>query len=103
MYPNSMFGGQTEVAHHFVKKSKSNMLRYELNNLIPLTQAQHQALHNNESFWSGKIINIKGIEWFRELERIKNLSTKIDIHWYISNYERLSKILLELNHNKFNI
>lgn len=102
MYPNSMFGGQTEVAHHFCKKSQSNRLRYEIDNLIPLTHAQHQALHNNESMYSGKIVDIKGMDWFRNLERMKQEYVKCDVHWYMKNYDRLATILLKLNSEKFN-
>jgi hypothetical protein len=102
MYPSSMFGGKTEVFHHFVHKSKSSRLRYELDNGIPLTNAQHQALHHNESYWSAKIVEIKGIEWFQKLDRMKQEYVKTDVHFYIKNYERLEKILLELNNKKFN-
>ncbi len=96
LFPFSMFGGATEVAHHFIHKSKSNRLRYDFDNLIPLTHKQHQALHHNESFWSGQIIDIKGIEWFRVLEKRKQESIKTDVHYYIAKLKELTEILNEL-------
>jgi len=92
MYPTSMFGEETQVAHHFIKKSQSSALRYYIPNLIPLTNAQHQALHNNESFWSTKIVQIRGMEWFDDLEAKKNEYVKTDVHFYIENYKRLTEI-----------
>lgn len=85
----------TQVAHHHVHKSKSNRLRYEIDNLIPLCHACHMMLHANESFWASKIVQIKGIEWFNSLEEKKNEIVKCDIHWYIENYERLRALTVD--------
>lgn len=85
----------TEVAHHHVHKSKSTALRYVLSNLINLCNSCHLRLHMNESYWASKIVEIKGLEWFRELEKEKNKIVKADVYFYQQNYERLKKIYEE--------
>ena len=86
----------TEVAHHHVHKSKSTRLRYELDNLIPLCGHCHVVLHNNESFWASRIVAIRGIDWFNNLERIGREIVKADVHFYSAHYERLQGILESL-------
>lgn len=85
----------TEVAHHHVHKGASTRLRYEIANLINLCQSCHLALHMQESYHASRIVDIKGVEWFRDLEIKKREIVKTDVHFYIENYERLSKILNE--------
>lgn len=84
---------QTEVAHHHVHKSKSTRLRYEMENLIPLCHSCHLALHMNESYHASRIVDIKGLEWFRKLERKKNEIVKADINFYADYFIILSKML----------
>lgn len=96
-HPYCMLTGQpTEVAHHFVKKSQSNALRYYIPNLIPLTHKAHQALHNNESYWSGVIIEKLGLEWFEDIKAKKNELVKVDRQWYEGHYENLRSLYDEL-------
>lgn len=80
---------ETQVAHHHVHKSQSNALRYYLPNLINLCNHCHLALHMNESYYASKIIQIKGLEWFNDLERKKNELVKANVWWYQENLERL--------------
>lgn len=99
MHPHCLLQGsatcayETQVAHHHVHKSKSNRLRYEIDNLIPLCHSCHLMLHQNESYWASKVVAIRGIEWFEKIEKMKQETVKCDIHWYIANYERLRAIL----------
>lgn len=89
--PNCLLcGNLTEVAHHHVHKSKSNRLRYELDNLINLCGRCHVRLHANESYWASKVVEIKGLEWFQRIDSLGREYVKVDVHWYIENYERLS-------------
>jgi len=82
----------TQVAHHHIHRSKSSRLRYELDNLINLCHACHLTLHHNESYWASKIINIKGLEWFKKLDIMKEEYVKVDRFFYINNYDRLSNL-----------
>lgn len=79
----------TQVAHHFVHKSKSTRLRYELSNLINLCHKCHQRLHHNESYEAGRIVTLKGMAWFKKLERLKNETVKADWVYYQANLGRL--------------
>lgn len=94
MFPKCLLcGADTQVAHHHFKKSYSTRLRYELENLIPLCNPCHLRLHCNEIYWTSKVISIKGIEWFKGLDRMKNEYCKADVHWFIENGMRLREML----------
>lgn len=83
----------TQVAHHHVHKSKSLALRYDLDNLINLCNSCHFALHQNESYYASKIVKIKGMEWFEELEWKKNrLLVDGGVGFYEENYKRLKEL-----------
>lgn len=98
MYPRSILSeAPTEVAHHHVHKSKSLILRYYLPNLIPLTNGEHVALHQNESYWASRIVKIRGMEWFDDLERRKNQTVKADVHWFISQLAYLEDVKARLS------
>ena len=95
-YPRCLLcSNPTEVAHHHIHKSKSSILRYDLENLINLCNSCHLALHHNESYYASKIVKIKGLEWFDSLERKKNQIIKVDKYWYLNNLERLQKVYEE--------
>lgn len=94
MYPHCIFTGQeTQVAHHAVKKSTSSALRYYLPNLIPLTHQAHLRLHCDEITWTGRLVALKGMDWWEDLERERNKPMKCDVHYYIAEYARLKGIL----------
>lgn len=97
-HPNCMIcGGETQVAHHFVNKSRSARLRYELINLIPLCHPCHQRLHHSESYWSGVILSRLGLRWFEGVSAMKGEVVKADVHWFLANAERLKGILNDLS------
>lgn len=94
LYPTCLLcGSETQVAHHHVHKSKSNALRYDLDNLIPLCGHCHVVLHHNESYWASKIVAIKGIDWFKGLEERGRKIVKTDKAFYTEAIERLTKML----------
>lgn len=82
-------GAKSQVAHHHVHKSQSSRLRYEEKNLIPLCNGCHCKLHHNESYWASVIVEKKGVEWFRELDKMKRELVKTDRFFYQSNYDRI--------------
>jgi 5-methylcytosine-specific restriction endonuclease McrA len=90
-------GSPTEVAHHHIHKSKSSILRYDLDNLINLCHRCHQALHHNESYYASRIIQIKGLEWFEKLEKKKNQINRVNKGWYLENLKRLENELEKLS------
>ena len=93
MYPYCIFTGQeTQVAHHAIKKSTSSALRYYIPNLIPLTNQSHLRLHCDEILWTGRLIEVKGLDWWQDLMQKKEVYTKCDVHHYISEYVRLKEL-----------
>ena len=98
LYPYCIFTGEpTEVAHHAIKKSTASALRYYLPNLIPLTHKAHLRLHSDEITWTGRLIQIKGMEWWEDLERERRKPMKCDVHYYIAEYARLKALLDSLD------
>lgn len=92
-YPKCLLcNNPTQVAHHHVHKSKSTRLRYEMDNLINLCHSCHLALHMNESYHASRIVEIRGLDWFRKLEKMKNEIVKADIIWYSQQLEKLKTI-----------
>jgi len=98
LYPKCLLcGNPTGVAHHHIHKSKSSILRYDLENLINLCHGCHQALHHNESYYASRIVSIKGLKWFDGLEKKKNKINRVNKGWYLDNLKRLEKELKKLS------
>jgi hypothetical protein len=102
LYPNCLLrgaercAGVTQVAHHHVHKSSSSALRYEIMNLVPLCGACHALLHANESYWGSRVTQLRGLDWFNELQEKRKESVKTDVHFYLAHYARLKAYLSEL-------
>lgn len=88
-------GKETQVAHHFVHKSSSNKLRYELENLVNLCNPCHFRLHQNESYWAAVLVSGLGMKWFERMKSMKDEYVKADVHWYIEQGERLKVMLID--------
>ena len=98
-------GKPTYCMHHFVEKSRSNRLRYEEENIIPLCQLCHSYTHNkmnrfmlnnlNRSYsYVDMIINKRGgKEWKDKMEIIGRETIKTNIQYYEVKLEELSKLL----------
>lgn len=98
MQPNCLLcGGETQVAHHHIKKSTSNSCRYYIPNLIGLCHKCHSTLHHDELLWCGRVVRIMGLAWLDDLEAKKRENSKCDVHWYLNHEARLRDILRELN------
>jgi len=90
--PDSAVSGQaTEVIHHFINKSKSNNLRYDWHNGVPLTCKEH-----NQHHLSGDpaiVIAIKehyGDEWFADLQARRRIIRKFNKGYLRGVIEELS-------------
>lgn len=98
MYPLCLLcNSPTEVAHHHVHKSKSSRLRYEIDNLVNLCHRCHLRLHHNESYWASKVVEMRGIVWFKKIDLTKDQQVKTDVHFYLSHYKRLKAMKDELD------
>ena len=93
-------GGNTEVAHHWIEKSRSSNLRYNIDNLIPLCTSCHAKIHNrfgNSIMGSIDIADTvrakRGEEWFKRMKQEGAKVIQVNIDWYRANLDRLQKAL----------
>lgn len=99
--PNCESCGQpTQVGHHWIEKSRSNYLRYDLRNLVALCHSCHAKIHNRfgNSVVGGLdvaeiIINKRGRAWKEQLDKDAPTYQKVDRLFYTEAIERLSNIL----------
>lgn len=89
-------GEKSKDPHHFVPKSISNILRYDIANGIGLCHAHHFHHHNGNPFILQQIIEQRGGEWFEYLKEQKMKSITTNLKWYEDNIKRLNKILLKI-------
>ena len=92
-------GGENQVGHHWIEKSRSSFLRYDLRNIIPLCNSCHSKIHNifGNSIVGGlniaeKIISIRGKKWKTEMDRLQSEYVKTDISFYQANIEKLENL-----------
>lgn len=92
LYPQCLLcGAETQVGHHHVHKSKSMVLRHNVNNIIPLCNGCHFKLHFNESYWASVIVKKRGLSWFNKLEKEKNKIIKADRLYFENKLKELDK------------
>lgn len=85
-------GGENQVGHHWIEKSRSANLRYNyLENIIPLCNSCHSKIHNifGNSVVGGlnvaeAIIAKRGREWKERMDREAQVIIKTDV-WYYQN------------------
>ena len=93
-------GGENQVGHHWIEKSRSNFLRYRLENIVPLCNSCHVKIHNkfgNNVVGALKVAEIiikkRGMEWKEEMERLQPTYVKTDVSFYLNSQEHLETIL----------
>jgi 5-methylcytosine-specific restriction endonuclease McrA len=93
-------GKDNEVGHHFVEKSRSSRLRYELTNIIPLCNSCHYKIHNRNGNMImtshdivEDIINKRGKKWLEELNTMGREIVKTDVLWYENWRDKLEDII----------
>ena len=89
-------GDKSKDPHHFVPKSISNVLRYDISNGIGLCRSHHFRHHNGNPFIHQQIIEQRGMEWFKYLKEQKNKNIKISLRWYEEYLKKLDKTLLRI-------
>jgi len=82
-------GLPTQVGHHFIEKSRSNLLRFDLRNIIGLCQSCHTKIHNQFRGNSlgthdvvERVIKSRGAKWYKELRSLEHKSIKADIFFW---------------------
>jgi hypothetical protein len=73
-------GGKCELGHHFIPKSKSAVLRYEMDNIIPLCKKCHFIHHfAEEPSIVIKAFKERGELWYKDLMLLRKLSETIKL------------------------
>lgn len=88
-------GGEYSCLHHFVKKSQSTALRYDIKNGIPICNRCHCNIHQGkDDTVTARICYLKGQDWYDELMEKKRLGIGkyFGKTWYREKMEKLSKI-----------
>ena len=101
--PKSIISGvPTQVHHHLIPKSVSSMLRYDWNNLIPLTNGEHCRLHQSpDPTIEMKIVEIRGgIDWFNKLKEKGRQYNKVNRQYYEDIKLKLEKELKDLQNKQ---
>lgn len=81
-----------EVGHHFIRKSLSSYLRYDLRNIIPLCNSCHCKHHLQEDpSFEIKIVDIMGRDWYNGLEVDRRKYNKVNVDFYNRTYDNLLK------------
>jgi len=78
--------------HHFIPKSLSTALRYDLKNGISLCRSCHFRHHSrfDPAIYEQMTAN-KSAEWFEYIKANRNKIVKPTLSWYKSQIEKLTK------------
>lgn len=95
-------GQETQVAHHFIEKSRSNLLRHDVRNLIALCNSCHTKIHNrfgNSVTGSIDVFDIivkkRGKKWYKEIRSLEHKTIKADSIFWNNKLDELTKLLEE--------
>ena len=79
-------------AHHFVPKSLSAALRYDLKNGVAVCLSCHFAHHSKgDPAIHATIIKQRGQKWFNYIEMNRRKLVKVNLGYYQEIYDKLSK------------
>jgi len=89
--PHCIFcGKQANTCHHFIRQSRSNYLRCDKRNLIPICTEEHCKLHSGyEQIYTGILIKKLGQKWFDDLERDSTIRIKDNLGFWQEMWEKL--------------
>jgi len=92
---------KSQVGHHFIEKSLSNALRYDINNGIGLSNKCHFLLHTrSDGNIYANIILSRGQEWVDYINEQRKKPTKTTLKWYESHLKILNKELSIIQKNE---
>jgi hypothetical protein len=97
-------GHATEVGHHFIEKSRSSFLRYDIDrNIIALCHSCHAKIHNrfgNSVMGCVDVVDIlvkkRGKKWLNELKKLAPTYNKVNDEFYARSYQVLKTRLDQL-------
>jgi len=81
------------TCHHFIHQSRSNFLRLDERNLIPICKICHCKLHNGyENIMAGILIKKYGWAWFDGLQKDSRIKIKDTLWYWQTEYEELKRM-----------
>lgn len=84
--------------HHYIEKSLSNRLRYELKNGIKVCLGCHNRIHaTSDPALFRKLDEIIGKKTINWLEKVRREPIKVNIDFYEENLKRLQKLCQKQN------
>ena len=87
-------GREAQDPHHFIPRSLSSALRYDLQNCIPLCQRCHWLWHNRaDGEIYAKIVLGRGKKWADYIKRNRRKEVKTTVKFYEEAIEKLQAIL----------
>ena len=78
--------------HHFIPKSLSNNLRYDLKNIIVLCRGCHFKHHNGDPQIYENFVQNKPAEWFTYIRENRSKLVSSTLTWYKEKIKRLEKL-----------
>lgn len=92
-HPRCTFCNQpASTCHHLIRQSRSNYLRCDPRNLIPICQKCHYTFHNGgyAELMTLQLVKIYGSEWHNGLLRDGRKTIKDNIGYWMKMKEKLS-------------
>ncbi len=78
-----------EVIHHFIEKSNSANLQFDVRNFIPVSGKTHSLFMFRRSILDAEIGFSRGIEWIEYIKKQKQIHISKSIKWLREQEERL--------------
>ena len=89
-------GALASVGHHYIEKSRSNLLRFNMDNIISLCQSCHTKIHNQfrgnslAAHDTAELVRkARGEKWYKKIRSLEHQSIKADIIFWSNQLEEL--------------
>ena len=85
-------GLKAQVTHHFIPKSLSNALRYDIENGITLTTGEHFKHHNGDPQIYENFMERKSADWYKYIKSKRKEIVSPTLGWYKKKFDELTKL-----------
>lgn len=94
LWPKSIISGlPTQVIHHYVPKSVSSRLRYDIKNGVPLTNGEHMRHHQaGDPIIHLTVEDKRGKEWIEYIKKARYETIKTDVTFYENAIKELEAL-----------
>lgn len=94
-------GREAVTVHHFIPKSRSEAVRYDIENGVPVCNGCHKKIHSWDPHLSGIVVLKRGEDWYFSLLRRSSMvvSGRVTIQYLKEKIKILKKELNEYNNH----